>query len=311
MRRMPSAFPSGVFRRLSPCCRLHEFRVLVLLELPPGDGRNLLSMLPTPSTSHVDVDRIYEPAEDSFLLLDTLSSQAETAFLQERFNQRLGKTLQSPSPLFLEVGTGSGVVTAFITAHAQEIFGRADVLTLGVDVNGYACAATGETVRGACGEKSKNHSVYASCGVYMTCVRADLGSIILPNTIDILVFNPPYVPSAELPRTLVVAADECVNGSGIGMEGENHYEETSHLLSLSYAGGKDGMEVTNRLLNQLPELLDSDRGTAYILLCRQNKPETVMERVRLWGPSWAVEVVGRSGKTGGWEKLQVLRIWRA
>ena len=42
-------------------------------------------MLPTPSTSHVNYNRIYEPAEDSFLLLDTLASPSETTFLRIRF----------------------------------------------------------------------------------------------------------------------------------------------------------------------------------------------------------------------------------
>ena len=66
-------------------------------------------MLPTPDTSHVSYDQIYEPAEDSYLLLDTLSSASETTFLRSHF--RTG-----PAPLVVEVGTGSGVVLAFVVA---------------------------------------------------------------------------------------------------------------------------------------------------------------------------------------------------
>ena len=72
-------------------------------------------MLPTPSTSHVNYDQIYEPSEDSYLLLDTLSSPVEVDFLCPRFPPG------SPSPLVLEVGTGSGVVIAFVLANAERI----------------------------------------------------------------------------------------------------------------------------------------------------------------------------------------------
>jgi len=137
-----------------------------------------------------------------------------------------------------------------------------------------------------------------------------LGSAVRPHSVDVLVFNPPYVPSAELPEPLRSETANRMSNLSSTEAGESRFEEDSRLLSLSYAGGKDGMEVTNRLLDQLPELLSLDRGMAYILLCKQNKPEQVMGRIRLWGLSWAVDVVGRSGRTGGWEKLQVLRIWR-
>ncbi len=86
------------------------------------------------------------------------------------------------------------------------------------------------------------------------------------------------------------------------------FETESHLLSLSYAGGKDGMETTTRLLDALPRVL-SGRGVAYVLVCAQNRPEEVMAFVReVLGMQ--VQTVGWSGKVAGWEKLSVLRIWR-
>ena len=246
-------------------------------------------MLPTPSTSHVNSDRIYEPAEDSFLLLDTISSPAESAFLAQRF-------AHNPEvPLVLEVGTGSGVVLAFITAHALEILGRTDTLTAGVDINPFACTATRQTVIQACRE-----TPYA---MYLGCLNADLSSCLRHGTADIVVFNPPYVPTAELPRL------PTVEGSTLRAELDG-FEEDSRLLSWSYSGGKDGMEVIDRLLDELPLILNEERGVAYILLCKQNKPESVMKRIEDWGGGWSVEVVGQSGKTGGWEKLQILRICR-
>lgn len=257
-------------------------------------------MLPTPSTSHVDLDRVYEPAEDSFLLLDSISSNSESAFLAHRFDQDIVKS----APVVLEVGTGSGVVLAFITAHTQKILGRTDVLTLGVDINPCACAATQQTVLQACQDTSDPASdAHSTHGVFMGCLNADLASCLRGGAIDIVIFNPPYVPTAELPRF------PSHDGSTFDAESRS-FDDDSQLLSLSYAGGKDGMEVTDRLLEELPFILNKKRGIAYILLCKQNKPELVKKRIEGWRKAWSVDVVGQSGKTGGWEKLQILRICR-
>ena len=258
-------------------------------------------MLPTPSTSHVDTERVYEPAEDSFLLLDTLSSPSEIRYLKERFSTSQGHI--TTVPLVLELGTGSGVVLAFINAHARVLFGR-DVLTLGIDVNRYACQATQETVVRAVQHEISVRKNEEPFSAFLGAVQGDLTASIRRRTVDLLVFNPPYVPTDELPDA---PTPEKLENSSKGTK--ESFEANSHLLALSYAGGKDGMEVTERLLSQLPDVLDH-RGVAYILLCHGNKPELVMDRIRNWGPEWLVEIVGQSGKMGGWEKLQIIRISR-
>jgi release factor glutamine methyltransferase len=248
-------------------------------------------MLPTPSTSHVSFDNIYEPAEDSYLLLDTLSASSETQFLTTRF------PLSTPSPLVLEVGVGSGVVLAFVAANAQTIFNRSDVAFLGTDVNRLAAKAAAQTVDLAIVEiVPKSGPTPVSFGVAV----ADLASAVREKEVDVLIFNPPYVPTEDLPAPLDDAA----------MNSQAVFERDSKLLELSYAGGADGMETTDRLLDQLPSIL-SDRGVAYVLLCAQNKPEAVKASIRARPGGWSAETVGSSGKKAGWEKLVILRIWRA
>ncbi|KAF2198972.1 hypothetical protein GQ43DRAFT_377351 [Delitschia confertaspora ATCC 74209] len=256
-------------------------------------------MLPTPSTSHVCFDRIYEPAEDSFLLLDTLSSASETSFLKERFSaqadgQDSNASGSSCTPLVLEIGVGSGVVLAFVAANAKTIFGRDDVLTLGTDINSFACQAASSTVQNAINETK-------SSTTFLDIVNGDLASSLHPHSIDVLIFNPPYVPTPCVPSLPL--------HPNINSKPTPTFEEESHLLALSYAGGAEGMEVTNRMLVQVPQTV-SRRGVAYVLLCAQNKPEQVKERIRDWGEGWKAETVGSSGKQAGWERLQIVRIWR-
>jgi release factor glutamine methyltransferase len=236
----------------------------------------------------VPYSRVYEPAEDSFLLLDTLSSTAEGSFLQTRFPPA------SPTPLVLEIGTGSGIVLAFINAHAGGIFGHERILTCGIDMNAFACRSTVETVRKAADANPLTH------GMYLGSSMGDLASCVRKNEVDVLVFNPPYVPTPDMPVRPAAFEDDVE---------EPTWDDESYLLSLSYAGGRDGMETTDRLIDLLPGVL-SGRGVAYLLLCRQNRPDEVVRRIEAWG-GWRAEVVGSSGRTAGWEKLCVLRIWRA
>ncbi len=248
-------------------------------------------MLPTPSTSHVNYDHIYEPSEDSYLLLDTLSSDSERTFIQAQCPP------STSAPLVLEVGPGSGVVLAFVTAHAEHIFGRPDIATLGVDVNYYACIATKQTVELAV---KGSRTSQTSSGHFLDTVCGDLTSAIKPKSVDVLIFNPPYVPSESIP--------DMPNG-----EDRDVFHRDLHLSLLATDGGMDGMEITNRLFGELPSVL-SQRGVAYVLLCAQNKPEAVIVRIRNWPcekqGSWRAEKVGCSGKKAGWETLCVIRIWR-
>lgn len=256
-------------------------------------------MLPTPDTSHVDFSNVYEPSEDSYLLLDALSQESEKKFLADRF-------ADCASPLILEVGSGSGIVTTFVTTNARAIVGHPHVLALSTDVNNFACRATAQTV-------SRNLSFSQRLGgfneghapeaVFLDAVNASLTSPIKKHEVDILIFNPPYVPSENVPD--VQAADLPVAPSSW-----EKFKRDSQLLALATDGGEDGMQVTKELLSQLPDILHPSRGVAYILLCAQNHPEQVKSKIENWGNEWLVDTIRYSGKQGGWEKLEIIRVQR-
>jgi release factor glutamine methyltransferase len=258
---------------------------------------------------------IYEPSEDSFLLIDAVSSDSERAFLRDRF------PTVSPSLLVFEVGVGSGIVLGHVSAYAGWIFGRRDVLCAGGDVNAGAVRVASQTVGvagkergwkseetneqerriqgnqmvedGAASEKSDGQ------GRFLDIIHSSLLSSLLPKSVDVLLFNPPYVPTEELPAVPSRFHTEAT--------AKSKFETESNLFALAYAGGNDGMEVTNLLLSQLEEGL-SERGVAYILFCARNKPDEVKRRLE--GEGWHVENIMYSGGKGGWERLVVLRVYR-
>ena len=139
-------------------------------------------MLKTPVYSHLSKkysEDVYEPAEDTFLLLDAL--EADSNFLIEL------------RPLIcLEVGAGSGIV---LTSLAKIIGNNA--VYLATDINPRAANCAIET-----GELN---------GVDFDALIDDLGRSFMPrleNMVDVLVFNPPYVvtPSAEVGSQSIEAA---------------------------------------------------------------------------------------------------------
>ena len=134
-------------------------------------------------------------------------------------------------------------------------------------------------------------------------MRSDLVTAIRRHSVDVLLFNPPYVPTESLPDHTAT-------------KHRDRFDEESHLLALSYAGGLDGMEVTERLLSQLPDAL-SWRGVAYVLFCARNKPQEALEKImrgQKWEAGldfeWETKTVGRTGGKGGWERLEIVRIRR-
>lgn len=263
-------------------------------------------MLPTPDTSHIPTSLVYDPVEDSYLLLDTFASESETAFLRKHFYPAAPSAQHAPPsiPLVLELGSGSGVVSAFVASNAEHIFGG-PALCACTDLNPHACRATRETILKELSRKRKEEGEEAGGGIFLGACNADLEGPWVRGNIDVLVFNPPYVPTPELPSR----PDKMSNSFFGGKDEDPGFEEEEYYLGLAYAGGSDGMEVTNRLIERLPGIL-SARGCAYIVLCAQNHPEEVKGRIREMGPEWRAESAGSTGKKSGWEKLQIMRAWR-
>ncbi|ELT92146.1 hypothetical protein CAPTEDRAFT_164291 [Capitella teleta] len=131
-------------------------------------------MHPTPDISHLtsaDYEDVYEPAEDSFLFLDALEQEKDKLHALR------------PS-VCLEIGSGSGVVSTFLSSLLSH-----PAFFICTDINPRANAVTKLTAK-------KN-------GMDVEALTTDLCLGLLPRLqgqVDVVLFNPPYVvtPSHEV-----------------------------------------------------------------------------------------------------------------
>lgn len=216
---------------------------------------------PSPRTRIADIQlvgrhpEVYEPCDDSFALVDAL--------LADR-----GQLEELQPSLCLEVGCGSGYV---ITSLAL-ILGNChncQVQLLATDVSEAAVNTTRHTLAA--------HKVNAEV------VVADLVSGLekrLGGVVDVLVFNPPYVPTPE---------------NEVGVEG----------IASAWAGGDRGRTVIDRMLSII-DLLLSSKGIFYLVTVTENNPGEICQVMRRKGFASRI-VVQRYTEE---ESLHVLKFWR-
>lgn len=179
-----------------------------------------------PDLTHLgsaDYEQLYEPSDDTFLLIDALS--ADIAGLR-----------QLRPAVCVELGSGSGTVITHLTSLLAPT-----VASLATDINRAANTATVLT-------GTRN-------GQRIEAVRMDLLSALRPGTIDVLVFNPPYVPTS--PEEL-------------------HDAEARGDISAAWAGGERGREVLDRLLPHIRTCL-APTAFFYLLGVSENDPAEISE----------------------------------
>lgn len=188
-----------------------------------------ITAIPTPDLSHLkrdDWDRVYEPSEDTFALLDALEMDSEW--------------IKSSQPnVVFEIGSGSGCVSAFVASilHSRCVYFTSDINTHA----NQATISTGDL--NGCNLNTINTHL--------------LNGTRLDGAVDILLFNPPYVPT---------------NG------GEILHSQASRHLSAAWSGGSYGMDLTERVLSDLPRLL-SGSGVLYLVAIKQNRPADIVDRL--------------------------------
>jgi release factor glutamine methyltransferase len=222
----------------------------------------------TPHYSHLSFENVYEPAEDSFLLLDAL--ELELSFL-----------LAKKPLVTVEIGSGSGIAISslakYLNYQSHGFFA--------IDINDHACKATQKTA-------TVNN-------VNVDVINMDLLTAFKRNAVDLLIFNPPYVPTSHDDEN-----DLLEHKKFYDQDAEKEFDKSDKMLIKSWAGGRDGCEIIYRLLDNLKDIL-SPCGVFYLLLIKENKPEEIRKRLDHLGFS-SEQMIDR--KIRG-EHLLVLKIY--
>lgn len=219
-------------------------------------GKILHPLHPRPAKAAVLADHItrtesalvYEPSEDSFLFCDALNADLP-----------LVAPLLPAWPVVVEVGSGSGVVISL----ASSVLGHSAVC-IATDINPHANRLTSRTAE-----------VYRAS---IDPVLTDLTHSFRANSIDVLLFNPPYVPTGP----------EEVSVSG--------------AIQCAWAGGPRGRVVIDRFLEDVARVLTA-KGVLYMVLVRENDPREIAEVMRGKGFSAALVTAIQARNEG-------LQIWR-
>lgn len=129
--------------------------------------------------SMTDFDQVYEPSDDTYLLVDGIQADFATTTASD----------QSKFKTILEIGCGSGVPIV----HLAKLLPHATPIATDINPNALAFAARTATENGV---------------TNLEVVECDLASALIPKwrqNVDAVIFNPPYVPTP----------DDEVSGNGI------------------------------------------------------------------------------------------------
>ncbi|KAI3664936.1 hypothetical protein L6452_43549 [Arctium lappa] len=197
--------------------------------------------------------QVYEPCDDSFALVDALLADRK-------------KLLDHRPAICMEVGSGSGYVITSLALILQEMKTSYYFAT---DINPHAVRVTHETLEA--------HGVHAE--LLTTNIAAGLEKR-LAGLVDVMVVNPPYVPTPE----------EEVGGDGI---------------AAAWAGGENGRSVIDKILPIADNLL-SEKGWLYMLFLAANDPLQICLQMRDKG--YAAKIVVQRATEE--ESLHVIKFWR-
>jgi release factor glutamine methyltransferase len=176
----------------------------------------------------LDDEKVYAPAEDTFLLLDSV------------------EPLVSDRDVVLEIGVGSGIIALALAKHAKKV--------VGIDISKEAVKCTKNNAK-------NNH--------LETKIEVILGDLFNPlkteAKFDLILFNPPYLPSEETDGKILMKKPEL------------------KTVSKMWNGlGRRGRKIIDRFLNELKIRLQKD-GQALLVQSSINDLEKTLSLTEKMG----------------------------
>ena len=209
-----------------------------------------------PSLNHLhmkDYYHVYEPSDDTYLLIDAIGMDIDVMDKLVEAEDRSDVLVRSNIHTTLEIGCGTGVPSIYLAMRLRGMMdgSNGDELIENIDVIHHASDINPEAIRIAGATAEANHITTTDFITH----QCDLASDMLAdheNSIDILIFNPPYVPTPE---------------NEVGSKG----------IEASWAGGANGRVVLDRAIPQIAQLLSYPQGVGYLVAVDDNYPEEIAQ----------------------------------
>ena len=235
-----------------------------------------------PSLDHLrmrDYNEVYEPSDDTYLLIDAIGLDMD--MMEDESKDGDDEILKHCNiNRTLEIGCGTGTPSVYLAmrlgkGRSMVCDGKSNNSVAATEATDYSKETTAATNPHEKDDDSTNSTQHYVTDINPAAIRiakstaenngipisdflahqCDLASGLLEqlqNKVDILIFNPPYVPTPD---------DEVGSDS----------------IEASWAGGKDGRVVLDRALPQIAQLLTYPLGVAYIVTVDDNYPEQIGE----------------------------------
>ena len=241
-----------------------------------------------PTLSHLklrDYEHVYEPSDDTYLLIDAIGYDMDNMMKENKDTKQSNDSKRMKrSQITLEIGCGTGVPGIYLSMRLRDMRNDQGDITNANNTNQpnivhYVTDINSEAIRIAKLTAEKNGIPPSN----FHAIQCDLASDILDhltNKVDVLIFNPPYVPTPN----------EEVGSSGI---------------EASWAGGTNGRVVLDRALPQFAQLLAFPHGVAYIVVVDDNYPEQI---AKLMDDMYGIRVIPYLRRRARNEFLTILKM---
>ena len=187
-----------------------------------------------------DFQNVYEPAEDTFLLIDSIFNDIN--YLKNNNYFVKNKEINS-----IEIGCGNGLISCCYLNLIKE---------LNIKINSHYCIDINKDAVNLTKKLINNYNL--NNNTYF--IESDLfnNNLLINKLFNIIIFNPPYVTTDE---------NEYKNA----LKNKDIYA--------SWAGGKNGSETIYKFIEQIKNHINLENGIIYLLLSKENEYENIIKKI--------------------------------
>jgi release factor glutamine methyltransferase len=185
-----------------------------------------------------DFQNVYEPAEDTFLLIDSILNDINLLKKNNYFIKN--KDINS-----IEIGCGNGLISCCYLNLLKE---------LNITINNHFCVDINKDAVNLTKKLINNYNLNNNTFF----IESDLfNNKLLSNKLfNIIIFNPPYVTTDDLEYQKALKNKD---------------------IYASWAGGKNGSETIFKFIEQINNYINKNNGIIYLLLSKENEYENIIK----------------------------------